>query len=67
VNDVLDLGELFTTSVEQLAKEAWQAQQYVRMMKNFSFGPEYDTAKVERELRTEAGCATGNLGAPRSC
>ncbi|MBV9450768.1 MAG: hypothetical protein JO345_33245 [Streptosporangiaceae bacterium] len=51
VKDVLDLGELLTTSLEQLAKEAWEAQQSVRVMKNFAFGPEYDKAKVERELR----------------
>jgi hypothetical protein len=51
VKDVLDLGELLTTSVEKLAMEAREAQQFVRMMKEFSFGPEYDKAKVERELR----------------
>ena len=51
VKDVLDLGELLTTSVDRLAKEAWEAQQFFRMMKDMSLGSEYDQAKVGRELR----------------
>jgi hypothetical protein len=51
VKDVLDLGELLTTSVEKLATEAREAQQFVRMMKDYPFGPGYDKAKVDRELR----------------
>jgi hypothetical protein len=51
LKDVLDLGELLTTSAEELATKAWEAQQSFRMMKNFSFGPEYDHDKVQRGLR----------------
>jgi hypothetical protein len=51
VKDVLDLGELLTTSLQTLATEAWKAQLSFRILKNVAIGPEYDQAKVEQGLR----------------
>jgi hypothetical protein len=51
VKDVLDLGELLTTSVARSAAEAWEAQQSVLTMRDYTFGPEIDPAAVDRELR----------------
>lgn len=51
VKDVLDLGELLTTSLQTLATEAWKAQLSFRVLKNYAIGPEYDQAKVEQGLR----------------
>jgi hypothetical protein len=49
VKDVLDLGELLTTSVEKLATESWEAQQEVRLLEDYSSVSEPDKAKVERQ------------------
>ncbi len=51
LRDVLDLGELLTTSVARSAAEAWEAQQSVLTMRDYTFGPEIDPAAVDRELR----------------
>jgi hypothetical protein len=66
VKDVLDLGELLTTSVEKLATESWEAQQEVRLLEDYSSVSEPDKAKVERQrfsAGTEDGCEPGHSGA----
>jgi hypothetical protein len=51
LKDVLDLGELLTTSVRRSAWEAWEKQLSFRALKNYSTGPEFDQVKVEQGLR----------------
>lgn len=51
MKDVLDLGELLTTSVNELASAAFEAQLSVRVMKSYVSRPEYDQAEIQRELK----------------
>lgn len=48
--DVLDLGELLTTAISDLAGEAQSAQLYVRWTVKMVGSPDFDQAAVEREL-----------------
>lgn len=51
VKDVLDLGEMLATSVQELATEAWKAQLSFRALTDFPIGPEHDPARIEQGLR----------------
>jgi hypothetical protein len=50
LRDVLDLGELLTTSLQRLATEAWAKQYSFRVLKAHETDPEFDQATVKQWL-----------------
>lgn len=50
LKDVLDLGELLTTSLQRLATEAWEKQYSFRVLREHEADPDFDQVKVKQEL-----------------